>query len=155
MFNSFATLWTIGYRVPLSMRFPRHEYESMLPFPSPGDLSNSEIESKSLVLAGGFFTTDHLRSPQKIWKSIKYILPSDRKLCKKVIQYNSNYVTLRKRHNHEDRKKKNNGCQRSRGVRDKQAYRGGFLGQFILDDAIMVETCHRFAQKHSMCNTKV
>ena len=34
----FATLQTITRQVPLSMEFPRLEYWSGLPFPSPGDL---------------------------------------------------------------------------------------------------------------------
>ena len=41
------------------MGFPRQEYWSGLPFPSPGDLLNSETEPAcpaSLALAGGFFT---------------------------------------------------------------------------------------------------
>ena len=39
----FATLWTIARQVPLSMEFPRQEYWSGLPFPSPGNLPNSGI----------------------------------------------------------------------------------------------------------------
>ena len=34
----FATPWTVAYKAPLSMEFPRQEYWSGLPFPSPGDL---------------------------------------------------------------------------------------------------------------------
>ena len=34
------TLWTGARQVPLSLGFPRQEYWSGLPFPSPGDLSN-------------------------------------------------------------------------------------------------------------------
>ena len=37
------------------MGFPREEYWSELPFPSPWDLPDSEIEPMSLALAGGFF----------------------------------------------------------------------------------------------------
>ena len=33
--NSFATLQTVACQAPLSMRFPRQEYWSGLPFPSP------------------------------------------------------------------------------------------------------------------------
>ena len=43
------------------MGFPRQEYWSGLPFPSPGDLPNPGIEHMSPAspaLAGGFFTTD-------------------------------------------------------------------------------------------------
>ena len=39
------------------MEFSRQEYWSKLLFPTPGDLSDSGIESMSLALAGGFFTT--------------------------------------------------------------------------------------------------
>ena len=32
----FVTSWTVAHQVPLSMRFSRQEYQSGLPFPSPG-----------------------------------------------------------------------------------------------------------------------
>ena len=34
----FATSWTVACQAPLSMGFPRQEYWSGLPFPSPGEL---------------------------------------------------------------------------------------------------------------------
>ena len=40
----FATPWTVAYQAPLSMVFSRQEYWSGLPFPSPGDLPDLEIE---------------------------------------------------------------------------------------------------------------
>ena len=40
----FASSWTIIGQAPLSMGFSRQEYWSGLPFPSPGDLPNSEIK---------------------------------------------------------------------------------------------------------------
>ena len=36
MSNSFVTLWTVARQIPLSKGFPRQEYWSGLPFPSPG-----------------------------------------------------------------------------------------------------------------------
>ena len=45
----FATPWTVAYQVPLSMGFSRQEYWSGLPFPSPGDLPDPEIEPESLA----------------------------------------------------------------------------------------------------------
>ena len=42
----FVTSWTVAYQAPPSMRFSRQEYWSELLFPSPGDLSNSGIESR-------------------------------------------------------------------------------------------------------------
>ena len=41
--------WTVTSQPPLSMRFPRQEYWSGLPFPSPGELPDQRIESVSLV----------------------------------------------------------------------------------------------------------
>ena len=43
----FATPWTVACQAPLSMGFSRQEYWSGLPFPSPGDLSDSGIEPRS------------------------------------------------------------------------------------------------------------
>ena len=40
----FVTPRTVAYQAPPSMGFSRQEYWSGLPFPSPGDLSNSGIE---------------------------------------------------------------------------------------------------------------
>ena len=46
----FATPWTVAHHVPLSMRFPRQEYWSGLPFPSPGNLLDPEIKPGSPTL---------------------------------------------------------------------------------------------------------
>ena len=43
----FATLWIVAHRAPPSMRFPRQEYWSGLPFPSPGDLPYPGIKPRS------------------------------------------------------------------------------------------------------------
>ena len=56
----FAAPWTVAHQAPLSTEFPRQEYWSGLPFPSPGHLPNPGIEPMSLAsdaLAGRFFTT--------------------------------------------------------------------------------------------------
>ena len=44
--------------VSLSVGFPRQEYCSGLPFPSPGHLPNPGIEPASPALAGGFSTSE-------------------------------------------------------------------------------------------------
>ena len=54
----FAVPWTAAHQDPLSKGFPRHEYWSGLPFPSPGDLPNSGIEPMAPAWAAGFFTTE-------------------------------------------------------------------------------------------------
>ena len=62
----FATPGTVARQAPLCPRdFPRQEYWSGLPYPTPGDLPDPGIDpmsllSKSLLstaLAGGLFTT--------------------------------------------------------------------------------------------------
>ena len=50
MSDSFATPWTVARQAPLSMGFPRQEYWSGLPFPSPGDLPDQGIEPMSSAL---------------------------------------------------------------------------------------------------------
>ena len=59
--------WAINCQVPLSMGFPRQEYWSGLPIPTPGDLPEPGTESASLAspaLAGGFLTTEPLDKSQ-------------------------------------------------------------------------------------------
>ena len=56
--KSCATPWAVAGQAPLSIGFPREEYWSGLPFPSPGDLPNPAIEPVSPALGGGFFTTE-------------------------------------------------------------------------------------------------
>ena len=46
----FVTLWTLVCLDPLSMGFPRQEYWSGYPFPSPGDLPNPGFEPRSPAL---------------------------------------------------------------------------------------------------------
>ena len=56
----FMISWTVACQAPPSMGFPRQEYWSRLPFPTPGDLPNPGIEPTVLTfpaLAGRFFTT--------------------------------------------------------------------------------------------------
>ena len=46
----FATPWTLARQVPLSTEFPRQEYWSGLPLPSPGDLPDLGTEPRSPAL---------------------------------------------------------------------------------------------------------
>ena len=62
----FATLWAVAHQAPLSTGFPRPEYWSGFPFPSPGDLPDPGIKPVSLkspALAGGFFITEPPEKP--------------------------------------------------------------------------------------------
>ena len=51
----FATPGTVAHQVPLSMGFPRQEYWSGLPLPSPGDLPNSGIKPMSPAWQADFY----------------------------------------------------------------------------------------------------
>ena len=57
MSDFFVTPWTITHEAPLSMGFLRQEHWSGLPFPPPGVPSNPGVQTVSLALASGFFTT--------------------------------------------------------------------------------------------------
>ena len=49
-YSTCATPWTVARQAPLSMGFPRQEYWSGLPFPSPGDLPDPGIKHASPAL---------------------------------------------------------------------------------------------------------
>ena len=70
----FVTPWAVVCQAPLSMGFSRQEYWSGLPYPPPGDLPNSGIESMSLMspgLASRFFITSTTwEAPLNIFKII-------------------------------------------------------------------------------------
>ena len=72
--NSYATLWTVACQAPLSMGFPRQEYWSGLPFPSPGHLPDPGIGPASPALAGGFFITEPCGKPKIIILEFKSLL---------------------------------------------------------------------------------
>ena len=61
MSDSFVTPWTVAHQASLFMGFPKQEYWSGLPFPSPGDLPDPGTKPMSLrspALTGRFFTPE-------------------------------------------------------------------------------------------------
>ena len=66
MSDSFETPWTADRQAPLSMGFPKQEYWSGLPFPSPGDLPNPGIEPRSPTLQADSLPTELLGKPGDI-----------------------------------------------------------------------------------------
>ena len=58
--SDFATPQTAAHQVPLSMEFSKQEYQSGLPFPTPGNLLNPGIKPASLALPGGLLITEQL-----------------------------------------------------------------------------------------------
>ena len=75
MSDSTVTLWTVAHQDLLSIGFPRQEYWSGLPFPSPGDLLDSGIELMSPALANGFFTSEPSRTPLWAVINVNYFNP--------------------------------------------------------------------------------
>ena len=55
----FATPWTVAHQAPPSMGFSGREYWSELPFPSPEDLPDPEIEPRSPSLQADVLTLSH------------------------------------------------------------------------------------------------
>ena len=56
---------TVARQAPLSKRFPRQEYRSGWPFPSPWDLPNPGIEPGSPALQADSLPLSHLGSPKR------------------------------------------------------------------------------------------
>ena len=63
-----ATPWTAAHQAPPSMGFPRQEYWSGLPLPSPGDLPDSGIEPRSPALQADALTSEPPGKPI-LWAS--------------------------------------------------------------------------------------
>ena len=61
---TLATPWTVARQAPLSTGFSRQEYWSGLPFPSPGDLSDSGIELRSPELQADSLPSE---PPGNLW----------------------------------------------------------------------------------------
>ena len=57
----FVTPWTVAHQGPLSMGFPRKEFWSGLPFPSPGDLSDPGIKLMSPAWQADSLPLSHLK----------------------------------------------------------------------------------------------
>ena len=60
---TLVTPWTVACQAPLSMGFPRQEYWSGLPFPSPGDLPGPGIEPGSPALQADSLLTEPRGKP--------------------------------------------------------------------------------------------
>ena len=62
----FVIPWTEAHQAPLSMGFPREEYQSELPFPSPGDLPNLGIKAMSPALQVDSLLSEPPGKPPKL-----------------------------------------------------------------------------------------
>ena len=69
----FATPWTVAYQDPLSMGFSGQGCWSGLPFPSPGDLPDPEIEAGSPTLQADALPSEPPGKPN---------LPLEKPICR-------------------------------------------------------------------------
>ena len=63
---SFATLWTIAFQAPLSMGVLRQEYR--IPFPTPGDRPDLEIEPSLLHWQAGSLSLSQQPMLELTWQ---------------------------------------------------------------------------------------
>ena len=63
----FVTPWTVARQAPLSTGFPRQEYWSGLPLPSPGDLPDPGIKLRSPALQVDFLLLSHWGNQSSLW----------------------------------------------------------------------------------------
>ena len=75
----------LAYQAPLSMEFPRQEYWSGLPFPSPGNLPHPGIELRSPALQVDSLPLYHPPPPAK--KKKNSITKKEKKKRNTVVIY--------------------------------------------------------------------
>ena len=66
----FATPWTIAPQASLFTEFSRQEYWSGLPFPSPGNFPDPEIEPRSPALQADALPSEPWGSPHSSKKKL-------------------------------------------------------------------------------------
>ena len=76
MSDSFVTPWTVACQA-LSMGFPRQEYWSGLPFPSPGDLPNLGIKLRSPALQADYLPAEPQGKPKNTGVGSRSLSPGD------------------------------------------------------------------------------
>ena len=65
----FVTLLTVVCQDSLSIGFPRQEYWSGLPFPSPGDFSDLVIKPRSPTLQADALPSEPPGKPIPVWRT--------------------------------------------------------------------------------------
>ena len=61
---TLCSLWTVAHQAPVFLYFPRQEYWSGLPFPSPGDLPNPGIKPRSPAVQAGSLPAEPQGKPK-------------------------------------------------------------------------------------------
>ena len=73
----FGAPWTVAHEAPLSLELSRQEYWSGLPHPSPGDIPDPGIKSRSPALQADSLPSEPPRKPwlweegEQLWPLVK------------------------------------------------------------------------------------
>ena len=79
MCPTLSTAKTLAHLAPLSMGFPRQQYQSALPFPSPGGLPNPGIEPGSPALQVDSLPSESPRRPMSNKEAVYHPYFTDEK----------------------------------------------------------------------------
>ena len=88
--NTLVTPWTVAHQAPLSVGFPRQEYQSGLPFPPPGGLPDPGTE---LYWQVNFLALSYLGSPFKN-KSCQIVTVQYFLKCRLILEIKGNEEAL-------------------------------------------------------------
>ena len=89
--SDFVTLGTVAHQAPLFMGFPRQEYWSGLPFPSPGDLPDPGIEPRSPALQMDSLPSELPGKPQPLRILLKNLNVLAKLICKSFYPVGESY----------------------------------------------------------------
>ena len=92
---TLSTPWTVAFQSPLPMGFLRQEYWSGVPFPSPGDLLDWEIEPSVEHCRWILYQLSHQGSP-----NFMYIRSQKRKSCRRNPNLYGHYPVWTDAHTH-------------------------------------------------------
>ena len=94
---TFGTPQTVAHQAGFLVEFPRYEYWSGLPFPSPGDLLDPGIRPASPALASRFFTIEPPGKPHVYIYPLFFWISSPLRSLQSTAYHSTAYPVLRSR----------------------------------------------------------
>ena len=91
-----VTPWTVAGQPPVSLGFPRQEYCSGVPFPSPGDLPDPGMEPASPALAGKFLTIEPPEKPKSKFLGLPEVANKNTEYSVKFEFQNNIFIVMNK-----------------------------------------------------------
>ena len=89
--SDFVPPWTVAHQAPLFMGFPRQEYWSGLPFPSPGDLPDPGVEPRCPALQMDSIPSEPPGKPQPFRILLKTVNVLAKLICKSFYPVGESY----------------------------------------------------------------